>query len=169
MGWMYNILCVYFRTVVFIFIIVVTWRFGRCNLRPSSGVSCLCGHRIDLTCLKFDCWLYKAFKNYKNYLFGFLRWAGCAIFCVWFFGPLSSSLILLVLTQRFGWCILRPSSGVFYSCGHRHDSTQEIIFKAWLFIIQGIQELLRLSVWIFEKSLGVQYFVWDFSDRCLPL
>ena len=33
------------------------------------------------------------------------------IFRVWFLGLLSSSLLWFVVTQRFGRCILRPSSG----------------------------------------------------------
>ena len=39
-----------------------------------------------------------------------LNW--CGIFCLLFFRLLSSSLLLLVETQRFGHCILRPSSRI---------------------------------------------------------
>ena len=37
-------------------------------------------------------------------------------------------------SQRFGRCIIRPSSGVSCLSGHRNDSTREIIFKVWLLI-----------------------------------
>ena len=45
------------------------------------------------------------------------------------FGQLSSSLLLLVVTQHFGHNILHPSSGVPCLSGYGNDSTWEIIFK----------------------------------------
>ena len=36
----------------------------------------------------------------------------------------------ILFSQRFGCCILRPSSGVPCLSGHRNDSTREIIFKS---------------------------------------
>ena len=58
--------------------------------------------------------------------FFYVAW--CAIFCIWFFRLLSSSLLLLVETQRFGRCISRPSTSVPCLSGHRDDSTRKIIF-----------------------------------------
>ena len=54
------------------------------------------------------------------------------LFCVLFFGLLSSSLLLLVIAQHFDRCILWPSSGVHGLSGYGNDSTWEIIFKVWL-------------------------------------
>ena len=50
------------------------------------------------------------------------------IILLWFFGLLSSSLLLLVETQNFICCILlRPSSGVPCLSEHRNDSTWETL------------------------------------------
>ena len=69
----------------------------------------------------------------------FLRWSlMCNILCV-IFGLLSSSLLLLIVTQCFDCCILQPSSGVPCLSGYINDSTWEIIFKVWLLIKQGIE------------------------------
>ena len=57
------------------------------------------------------------------------------------FSDLSSSLLLLVETQCFSCCILWPFSGLPYLSGHRNDSTWEIIFKVWLLVKQGVQEI----------------------------
>ena len=65
------------------------------------------------------------------------------MFWLWFFGQLFSSLLLLVETQCFSHCILQSSSGVLCLSGHKNDSTWEIIFKVWLLIKQGIQEIWR--------------------------
>ena len=72
----------------------------------------------------------------------------CAIFCVWFFELFSSSLLLLVVIQGFGRCILWPSSGVPCLSGHRNNSTWEIIFKVWPLII-----FLERLVWSTVKLL----------------
>ena len=77
----------------------------------------------------------------------FLRFFSCLNFwdkAWWFlsvrgFGLLSSSL--LFFSQRFSRCILQPSSGVPCLSGHRNDLTWGIIFKVWLLIKQGIQEI----------------------------
>ena len=67
-----------------------------------------------------------------------MRWGlMCNILCL---GLLSSSLLLLVVTQYFGHCILQPSSGVPCLSKHRNDSTRKIIFKVWL-------GLLKRSTW----------------------
>ena len=75
----------------------------------------------------------KAPINWIIYL-DFWDEAWCAIFCLWFFGLLPSSLLLLVVTQRFGCFILRPSAGVSCLSGHEKYSTREIILKFWLLI-----------------------------------
>ena len=54
-----------------------------------------------------------------------------AIFCVWFFLLLSSSILLLVETC-FSCCILRPSLGVLCLSGYKNGSPMETIFKVWL-------------------------------------
>ena len=60
--------------------------------------------------------------------------AWCAIFCVLFLGLLSSSLLLLFVTQRFGRCIFRASSGAPILPGYEIDLTREIIFNVWRFV-----------------------------------
>ena len=56
------------------------------------------------------------------------------VFCVLFFGLLSSSLLLLVATQRFDRCILRHFSVVSYLSGYGNDSAREIVLKVSLLI-----------------------------------
>ena len=51
------------------------------------------------------------------------------IFCLLFFGLLSSSLLFLIVTQHFSCCILRSSSGNPSLSGYRNDLTWEITFK----------------------------------------
>ena len=63
-------------------------------------------------------------------------------FVSYFFGLLSSFLLLLVVTQCFSCCILRPSSGLPLT-EYGNYSTWEIIFKDWLLVKQGIQEIWR--------------------------
>ena len=80
---------------------------------------------------------------YNSYsFFGFIYKYICSIFCVLFFGLLSSSL-LLVVTQCFGCCILWPCSGFPYLSGYGNNLIWEIIFKVWLLGKQGIQEIWR--------------------------
>ena len=62
------------------------------------------------------------------------------IFCVLFFGLMSSYLLRLFVRQLFGRCILLPSSGVPYLSGYRNDLTWE--FKVWLFVKVGVPENL---------------------------
>ena len=99
----------------------------------------------------------------------FLNEAWSAIFCVWFFQLLSSSLLLLVVTQRFGRCVLQPSSGDPCLSGHRNDSTWEIIFKVWLLIKQGIQKLWRSysnnNVIVFHTYQSEKYHK-KFLEKC---
>ena len=73
----------------------------------------------------------------------FLNKASCVLFWLWFFGLISSYLLWWFETQRFGRCILQPSSCVSYLSGHRKNSTWEIILKVSLLIKQGFQELWR--------------------------
>ena len=76
--------------------------------------------------------------------------AWCTIFCERFFKLLSSSLLLLVVTQRFDCCILQSSSGVSCSSRYGNDSPWEIILKVWQSIKQGVQEIfLERLVWSF--------------------
>ena len=83
-----------------------------------------------------------------------------AIFYVLFFGLLSSSLLLLIVTQRFGCCTLQSSSGVLCLSEYRNDSTWEIIFKVWLLIKQSIQEIWRCcsknDIIVFIWLIGVE-------------
>ena len=69
----------------------------------------------------------------------------------------SSYLLLLVLTQPFGRCILRLSSGVPCLSGHRNDSTGEIILQLWLLIKQGVQEIWR---WYSNDDIIVFHISW---------
>ena len=79
----------------------------------------------------------------NNVVFFFVSDLKIVLFCALFFGLLSLSLLLVVITQRFGRCILRPSSGVPCLCGYGNDLTGEIIFKVWLLIKQDVQETWR--------------------------
>ena len=71
----------------------------------------------------------KVFENYKDVI-RLNLWDGA--FCVLFFTLLSSSLLLLFVSLRFGCSVLRPSLGIPCLSGYRNDSTREIIFKVWL-------------------------------------
>ena len=54
-------------------------------------------------------------------------------------------VFIVFFSQRFGRCILRPSSVVPCLSGNRNDSTWEILFKFWLKMISQIQSFICLD------------------------
>ena len=72
----------------------------------------------------------------------FLDEAWCVNIFVCYFSDCCPHLYdLLFVTQRFGRCIFRPSSGVSCLPGHGNDLTCEIILKLWLLVKRGDQEI----------------------------
>ena len=85
--------------------------------------------------------------DYSWFCLNFCDEAWCAIFCVLFFGLLSSSLLLLVVTQCFSCCILWPSSGV--PCLSRYGN-----------YLKNIKN--NLCHWILHFKFILWCFLWNF-------
>ena len=98
----------------------------------------------------------------------------------WFFFSKSFRTIVFVLffffSQYFDRSILRISSGAPCLSGHRNDSTWEIIFKIWLLIKQGVQELCRsfankdiIVFHAYPRSITRSFMRWFLSVRVFGL
>ena len=96
----------------------------------------------------------------------------CYIY-VWFFRLLSSSLLLLVVIQRFNRCILRPSSDVPCLSGHRNDSTYAQINKGHMKKVEGWSGrnfvLQQTTIWGQQfKNLRTKYCISSHVSRIQP-
>ena len=90
---------------------------------------CLETFPLILLQIRFEFCRFFTFFLFFIFFFIFLNFwdeAWCAIFCVLFFGLLTSSSLLLVVIQRFSSCIFQPSSCHPCFSEYRIDSTRKI-------------------------------------------
>ena len=103
-------------------------------------------------------------KYYYLSVFLFLRCSFvCNILCV-IFRLLSSTLLLLAVTQSFGRCILRPYLGVPSLSEYGNDSTREIIFKTLKIISFGWGYNIR-NVVLQITTIKMKTTVWKITHK----
>ena len=92
---------------------------------------------------KYDNWIHTFPKGISDMCHPRFKLGWLCIILVVIFRTVVVIFIGGKLKQCFSHCILQPSSGILCLSGHRNDSAWEIIFKVWLLIKQGVQEIWR--------------------------